>query len=241
MVEVDAYYQTHQEEREADDEEYQNDFQEAPERHWKRWEWYMSSRLGPEGEFVNIYEKTAKALSVKNRMQHEEKDRNINSAWTFVGPSSSPYGSSANLNGIGRVNKVVFHPLNQDTYFICTPNGGLWRTTNDGVSWTNMTDYLPCLGIADFVISWANVNVMYLLTGDPADGWDGFGYGQRSIGILKSTDGGASWHHTGVLPSTNDDYNGNALVQSPTNQNLLIAATNTGLYRTTDGGNTCVQ
>ena len=65
MVEVDAYYQTHQEEREADDEEYQNDFQEAPERHWKRWEWYMSSRLGPEGEFVNIYEKTAKALSVK--------------------------------------------------------------------------------------------------------------------------------------------------------------------------------
>jgi photosystem II stability/assembly factor-like uncharacterized protein len=216
--------------------------EESPYLHWKRWEWYMSGRLGPEGEVINVTAKLMQGLAEKEKMQSYPAERNINSGWTFVGPSNSPLQNpNASLNGMGRVNRVVFHPTNPDILFACTPNGGLWRTINGGITWHSLTDYIPSIAVADFVISYANTNIMYLLTGDGQDGWNGFGYGQRSIGILKSTDGGVSWHQTGQLPNTGDSYYGYALEQSSVDPNVLIAATNVGIYRTTNGGDTWAQ
>ncbi|MBK8142624.1 MAG: hypothetical protein IPK57_17695 [Chitinophagaceae bacterium] len=92
-------------------------------------------------------------------------------------------------------------------------------------------------------MSWADANDIYVLTGDGDSNMgdngfvQGFDYIRPSIGVLKSTDGGVTWQRTGDLGLTGF-YVGYKLVQSPTNANVLIAATSQGLFRTTNGGTT---
>ncbi|HJW30105.1 MAG TPA: hypothetical protein VJ508_12775 [Saprospiraceae bacterium] len=239
MQVVENYYHDHPETNQG--EEFESDYLQ-----WMRWAWYMSSRLGQNGEFVNINEYLMRGLEAKDKMETDH-ERDINSAWTFVGPSNIlALNDSALYRGLGRVDRIVFHPTNANIIFVCTPAGGLWSTLNGGTNWNNLTDNLPSLGISGFVISYANTSDMYLLTGDgdthiPLGGVEALGYLRFSIGILKSTDGGVSWHQTGTLPNITDPYVGYALVQSPTEPETLLAATSNGLYRTTDGGATWVR
>ena len=83
MAVVDTYYRAHPEDRDGED-EFESEY-----LRWKRWEWYMSGRLGHGGEFVNIPEMLLSGLQEKEKMQVSH-ERNINSLWTFMGPSSSP-------------------------------------------------------------------------------------------------------------------------------------------------------
>jgi hypothetical protein len=236
MEVVDAYYAEFPEKAEG---EFESEY-----LHWKRWEWYMSSRLGHGGKFVNVPELLMDGIREKERMETPD-ERNINSGWTFMGPSTVPLQNpNALYNGIGRVDRITFHPTNANIIFIGTPAGGLWSTLNGGSSWNNLTDNLPSLGISGFVISYDNTSVMYLLTGDgdsKGTGLVDLGLARPSIGILKSTDGGVSWHQTGALPDAPEGYAGYRLVQSPTNPDILLAATTAGLYRTTNGGTTWVK
>src|SRR5690349_20021204 len=104
MAVVDNYYTTHPE----DENEFESEY-----LHWKRWEWYMSSHLGHGGEFVNIPDMLMKGLAEKEKMTQPSSDRNINSGWTFMGPSTYPYQNlDAQGNGIGRVDRITFHPTN---------------------------------------------------------------------------------------------------------------------------------
>src|SRR5688572_22137748 len=236
MEVVDTYYAVHPKN--------ENGF-ESDYLHWKRWEWYMSGRLGHGGEFVNIPEKLMEGLSAKEKME-VPTERIINSNWTFMGPSSSPLqNNSALYNGIGRVDRITFHPSDANIIFIGTPAGGLWRTLNGGSTWTNLTDGLPSLGVSGFVVSNANTNIMYMLTGDGDSSAGGlveqFGYMRQSVGVLKSTDGGESWQPTGTFPATIKPFVAYLLVQSPTNPKVLLAATNSELYQTTNGGVTWIK
>src|SRR5688572_4295790 len=59
MEVVDAYYAVHP----KNDNGFESDY-----LHWKRWEWYMSGRLGHGGDFVNIPEKLMEGLRAKEKM-----------------------------------------------------------------------------------------------------------------------------------------------------------------------------
>jgi hypothetical protein len=243
MQTVDAYYQEYPETQTRDRAE------ESDLLHWKRWEWYMSGRLGPEGEFVNIPEMLMHGVRATEKMEQTQSDeqRSINSNWIFIGPSTSPMlNQDATGNGIGRIDRIVFHPTNANIIFLCTPAGGLWNTLNGGTSWNNLTDYLPSIGISGFAITPSNPSVMYVLTGDGDSNREfglvfNMGYMRTSIGVLKSTDGGIGWHATAPFPEISTPYVGYKLIQSPTNPDLLIAATSNGVYRTTNGGDTWVR
>ena len=238
MEVVDKYYRDHPEEAAGIGEE-------SKYLHWKRWEWYMSGRLGHGGQFVNISERLMDGLRQKERMDGP-RERNINSGWTFVGPSSSSYHNpDATGNGIGRVDRITFHPTDSTIIFIGTPAGGLWGTLNDGLTWNNLTDNLPSIGISGFIITPSNTSIMYLLTGDGDSNITGFvedfGYMRQSIGVLKSTDGGVSWHQTGTFPGSGNPFVGYRLIQNPVDPEILLAATSSGLYRTTNGGETWIK
>lgn len=211
------------------------------EKRFARWAYQRSMHLGPAGEFVNVSQKTLDALG----SLPDAPTITANGSWFFVGPSNATLDNpSADILGNGRVDRIAFHPTDPNIIYVGTPSGGLWRTTNGGTSWTALTSYTPSLGISGIVVSHANPNTLYVLTGDgDADLSNALvalaGYLRLSVGVLVSYDAGETWQQTGQL--FNGDYTGYRLVQHPTNANILIAATSEGIYRTTNGGNTWIQ
>lgn len=66
-----------------------------------------------------------------------------------MGPSTSAGGYS----GIGRINCIAFHPTIANTFWVGTPAGGLWKTTDGGTTWSTNTNNLPVLGVSDIAIN----------------------------------------------------------------------------------------
>ena len=207
-------------------------------KHWKRWEWYMSSRLGPNREFVDIRKRVTEAKREVDRLQERASSRGLNPYWTSIGPAS------VNGAGIGRADRIAFHPTDPDIFYVGTPAGGLWRTTNGGSTWSPLTDHIPSLGISGIVVNWQDPNDIYILTGDGDSDLlgglvDQFNYERKSIGVLKSTDNGNTWVATADLDT--NSYLAMKMVQNPTDHLQLLVATTIGVYHTNNGGNSWTQ
>lgn len=203
-------------------------------KQFKRWEWYWEQRVGKDGKFPKssvVYDEWKK---YSDSHQTYNKTESYSGDWTFMGTTSSSGGYS----GIGRINCIAFHPTIANTFWVGTPAGGLWKTTDGGATWTTNTDNLPVLGISDIAIDPTNPNIMYIATGDGDAALSLFnGYGDtKSLGVLKSTDGGATWNATGLNISVADQRLIRRLIINPSDPQILIAATSAGIYRTSDGG-----
>ncbi len=210
-------------------------------KHWKRYEWYMSARLGPNGEFVNINQKLLEATGIQDRRSDTLNNRangieSSTASWGPLGPLDTD-------NGIGRVDRLAFHPTDADIVYAGTTAGGLWRTTDAGVNWTNLSPDIPSGGISGILIDPVDDNILYILTGDGDSNMGGlvddYGYMRLSIGVLKSTDGGVHWFKTGEFPGV--DYTtlvGYRLIMHPSDNNILYACTSQGLFMSLNAGAT---
>ncbi|MFN9681424.1 MAG: beta strand repeat-containing protein, partial [Bacteroidota bacterium] len=189
---------------------------------FKRWEKYWDQRVFSDGSFppANLVQKNWELYQFEKSLSALIPG----SSWTSLGPNSSSGGYA----GIGRINRLTFHPTNTSIIFACTAGGGLWKTTNGGTSWVPLTDNLASIGTSGLVINPTDPNIMYLATGD-GDGADTYSYG-----VLKSTDGGVTWNTTGLTFTTGTVIY--KLQQHATDPNILLAGTNGGLYRTANGG-----
>lgn len=210
------------------------------EKHFARWAFYQSYHLDESNGFVDI---SARTLSEVEKLP-VSTSRSANGNWSSVGPvDTDNVNPWAVYNGIGRVDRIVFHPTNPNIIYIGTPTGGLWKTTDGGSTWTSLSSFIPSLGISGIVVDRVNTNRIFVLTGDGDSDGGGFveqsGYIRRSVGVLESVDGGANWKPTGTLSA--NPYTGFRLVQSPGSSNVLLAATSEGLYKTTDYGLNWVQ
>lgn len=93
--------------------------------------------------------------------------------WQNLGPDFIPTNyAGGGANGIGRSSCIRFDPgfdgTNNNTFYLGTPFGGLWKTDDGGLSWNSWnTDNLPFIGIADIAIDPTNAQIMYVSTGDP--------------------------------------------------------------------------
>ncbi|HEX6334245.1 MAG TPA: T9SS type A sorting domain-containing protein [Flavisolibacter sp.] len=195
-------------------------------KQFKRWEYFWGQRLLPDGSLPPATV-TLEAINQYRLLypQHQQKTL-TNSNWTFQGPSSS----SSGYYGVGRVNCIAFHPTDPNTFWVGTPAGGLWKTTDNGSTWTCNTDQLPVLGVSNIAVDPSNPSVMYIATGDP-DGSDTY-----SLGVLKTTDGGATWNATGLVWSTTNFKQIKKLLMNPANPAVLMVFASDGIYRTTNSG-----
>ncbi len=194
-------------------------------KQFKRWEWDMEGQIN--AETGKMPEKDA-AASYRKWLKNNPNKNSKTANWQSLGPDFS-YGGYA---GIGRVNTIAFHPTDNASYWIAAPAGGLWHTSNDGATWTCLTDNNPVLGISDIVIpsDYASSGTIYIATGD-RDHWD-----NRSVGVLKSEDNGNTWNATGISFTLQEEKMTSRLLLDPNDDQTILAATSEGVFKTTDGG-----
>ena len=148
-------------------------------------------------------------------------------SWKQTGPINFPVNVSGQINGIGRVTQIKFHPTLPNKLYVTSASGGLYKSIDNGINWSLMnTDKFPATACASLCIDYTDDNIIYLSTGDP-------NYYGTDFGIYKTTTAGATW-----LPANAGIGTRMALemLMDPSNHNIVIAATNDGIWRTTDGG-----
>lgn len=142
----------------------------------------------------------------------------------------------------GRSVAVAGVPNNRDLFYMGGVEGGVWRSTDYGLTWTNITDgKIP--GIADSIgalaVAPSNPSVIYAGTGE-ADIRSDFDTGD---GVYKTTDAGKTWSYAGLR----DTHMIAKIVVDPRNARIAYAAsmghvfranTQRGVFKTIDGGRT---
>lgn len=196
-------------------------------KQFNRWMWFAETRLDQEGYFDPSL--NWKGWLEKNR-RFGSGSNDEGSDWKSVGPHTR-----GGTFGLGRLNCIAFDPFNRDIIWVGAPTGGLWKSEDAGQSWSTPTDSLPNLGVSSIAIHPGNPDIMYIATGDKQRG------SALSIGIMKSTDGGQSWQTTGLNPDTSDAWKISKVIIHPSQTNVLLTATNSGIYKTGDGGATWDQ
>jgi len=158
----------------------------------------------------------------------------------------TPFGPMGNerLAGTGRINSITFHPTDTSIFFICVAQGGIWKTTNSGKSWTSVSGDLPILRTTALAIHPTKPETMYVAMGDFAyighnifanDNKRNTHYG---LGVYKTVNGGKTWTATG-LSLKQEDYEASLLSNvliNPNNPDVVMAAGQTGIYRSVDAG-----
>ena len=209
---------------------------------YRRWEWFTQPRVFPTGRWDNekvfnelqgvaaadtaLVATTAKATRLADPDSLVKKWK-----WTPLGPSDAVGGTN-----LGRVNAIAFDPANPKTVYIGAADGGVWRSKDSGATWTPLTDALPTLSTGDIAIDPKNPNTIYIATGDAFGYGNPFWGGTYSIGVWKSTNGGATWGPTGLTTQVGQTRTIRRLALNPANPTILMAATSAGLFRTSDGG-----
>ena len=196
-------------------------------KQYKRWEYKMERMVNADGKMQNFSKLTWDVITNLNA-ENSLLESTVGN-WTALGPTSYTNGNSGYNGGLGRVNVIAFHPTDANTIYIGVPSGGVWKTTDGGSTWSPMSDVLASIGVSGIAVDHSTPSTIYILTGD-GDGFDTY-----SIGIMKSTDSGSTWSTTGLSWGVTNFNRGYKLLMHPTNSSIMIAATTTGLLKTTDG------
>ncbi|MES2515001.1 MAG: T9SS type A sorting domain-containing protein [Bacteroidota bacterium] len=215
-------------------------------KNYKRWEYEMEFHTNTKGEPAGFDEYINATIDMANFKQQQIQN-SASAVWAPFGPYSTPINQTGYMeNGIGRINCIAFHPTNPNTFFVGVAQGGVWKTTNNGNTWTPLTDNLPITRVSDIAINPTNPNEMYISLCD-------FEYigvslhlnGRKrhthyGLGIYKTLDGGLTWAPTGL--TYNLTHGDASLIRkiliNPANTNDLVACGVTGMYKSLNGGAT---
>jgi photosystem II stability/assembly factor-like uncharacterized protein len=149
--------------------------------------------------------------------------------WRSIGP--------ANMGG--RTTDVEGVPGNPNVVYVATASGGLWKTTNGGMSWTPIFERQNTISIGDIALEPNNPDVIYVGTGE-SNTRNSVSFGD---GVYKSTDGGKTWQHLGLK----DSERISRIVINPVNTNMVYVGAlghaygpneERGVFMSTDGGKT---
>jgi hypothetical protein len=195
---------------------------------------------------------------------------NTGYTWQSIGPTPM-LNQPSNFGGwttgsiptaTGRVTAVAVDPNSTGTIYAGTAGGGVWKSTDNGSTFTPVFDSEPSLAIGAITIdATTNPSTIYVGTGEANGSADSY-YGK---GLFKSTDGGTTWTALGQ-PWTSSTSTGTfgllsfakIVVTHFNGQTIILAATTAtggssnraevympeatpgtgGLYRSADGGQT---
>jgi photosystem II stability/assembly factor-like uncharacterized protein len=136
----------------------------------------------------------------------------------------------------GRVARACGVPGDPLTYYVAAAGGGVWKSSDGGITWKAVTDEQPISSVGSLAVAPSDPNVIYVGAGEA----NIRGNVQPGNGIFKSTDAGKTWSHV-----WKHEGQIGTLIVHPTNADVAYAAVlghafgpndERGVYRTTDGG-----
>lgn len=171
--------------------------------------------------------KLTELAKLKKKSSSLNKVRSLN--WIERGPG----------NVGGRTRGIVVDPGDptKNTWYVGSVSGGVWKTTNAGTTWRHLTEDVPNLATTTIAQSQSNPNVIYVGTGEGYFNADAV----MGDGILKSTDRGETWTQLASTANNSNFAYVNRVIVDFNNENVVIAGTNTGIFKSIDGGNTWLK
>ncbi len=139
----------------------------------------------------------------------------------------------------GRVSDLAIDPRNPAVFFVGLSTGGLFKTSDNGVTFDSVFDKQPLLSIGTVAIAPSDSDVVWVGTGEPTDR----NSAEWGNGAYRSSDGGTKWQHVGL---ENSRAIGRVLVHPKSAETAYVAALGNlwadggerGLFKTTDAGKT---
>jgi photosystem II stability/assembly factor-like uncharacterized protein len=147
--------------------------------------------------------------------------------WKAILPNKFPINASGQIHGISRVSQMKFHRTNPNKVYAVSARGGLFISNDGGENYTVTpgTDFMPYARLASVCFNHLNDQTIYLGTGD-------HNYYYTGNGVMKSTNGGLTFTQT----SLNSNRLIVDMVMHHSDTNTIVAITNSGIYKTIDGG-----
>lgn len=174
------------------------------------------------------------AISTNTQAQDEPKDARYKTSW-----NSLKFRSIGPAFTSGRISDFAVNPNNTSEFYVATSSGGVWKTTNRGITLEPVFDSQGSYSIGFVAMDPNNHNVVWVGTGENNN--------QRSVaygdGVYKSIDGGKTWKNMGLK---NSEHIGMIEIDPRNSDVVYVAAVgplwseggDRGLYKTTDGGET---
>ncbi len=139
--------------------------------------------------------------------------------WEELGPSSMNMVDWAMGRVAGRLNAIAPLPGNDATVYVGAAAGGVWKTTNAGLSWAPIFDQVGTLPIGAITIDAATPDMIWVGTGDKNSSCGDY-FGQ---GVFLSEDAGATWSpRNGSAPTAMPLSIVNAVAIQPTDSNVIL-------------------
>ena len=139
----------------------------------------------------------------------------------------------------GRANAIIGIRGNDQVYYLGTVGGGVWKTTDGGTTWQNISDgYFSTSSIGAITVAPTDPDIIYVGTGEHAVRGVMSNYGN---GVYKSTDGGKTWRHIGLAGTRHISR----IAVHPYHSDVVLVAaqgaafgagTERGIFLSTDGG-----
>ena len=190
-------------------------------------DWFYRQRAFPYNQINHsAYIKAVKQSEIARLKAQSLRDRG---QWEFSGPT----------NIGGRITDVEMHPNDLSTAYLGAASGGVFKSTDQGLSWQAIFDDALSLSIGDIAIAPSDPDVIYVGTGEANAGGGSLAY--DGVGIYKSTDGGIFWEHMGLEESRNvgrivvDTYDPDVVYVAAMG-NLFADGPERGVYKSVDGG-----
>ena len=145
----------------------------------------------------------------------------------------------------GRARQILAHPMDPDVLYLATAGGGVWKTYDargSTVHWEPLTDALGTTSVGTLAMDPSNPEILFLGFGDPFD--------VQQPGLVRSADGGGTWSAPAQLHATYSSGSSTVTLTAgsvtdikvdPHNSLVVLATTDVGLFRSTNGGATWSQ
>jgi len=216
----------------------------------RRLEWFYSTRRagttsGAERAMLRQQgvQQTRRALERQRRLRASGL-RSQENFWVAKGPSPSTFGGWSFGNVSGRISSIAADWAGGALY-LGTASGGVWKSINDGLSWTQLFDAAGTMTIGTVAVDPNDSNVIWVGTGENGRSCESY----FGIGLLRSADGGATWEPRNGNPGSSledlasfanvvvDPRDSNHIITGGRIRNCVNGSTFTGgIYTSDDGG-----